>query len=175
ARGPRFVLIVGDGSFDPRNYLGFGPWDVVATKLVDTGSMQTASDEWFVDSNDDGVGEIAIGRLPVRTPAEASRLISKIVGYDGSSSLGSVLLVSDANDGYNFGAASEELRKLVPEGLRVEQIDRGQLDPGAAKTQLIDAINRGQKVINYTGHGNTSQWRGSILTSEDAAALSNGS
>ena len=40
---------------------------------------------------------------------------------------------------------------------------------------MIDAINRGQKVINYTGHGNTSQWRGSILTSEDAAALSNGS
>ena len=33
---PRSVLLVGDASFDPRNYLGLGDFDVVPTKLIDT-------------------------------------------------------------------------------------------------------------------------------------------
>ena len=172
---PRFVLLVGDGSYDPRNYLGFGEIDLVATKLIDTQFMETASDEWFVDSNDDGTGELAIGRLPVRTPAEASKVISKIVAYDAAPVSQSLLLVSDVNDGYNFEAASEGLRSLLPAGLTIEEIRRGELSPENAKAEFIDAINRGQKIVNYNGHGNASEWRANLLTSADAAALSNGS
>ena len=46
---PRFVLLVGDASFDPRNYLGLGNQDFLPTKLLDTAYMETASDDWFVD------------------------------------------------------------------------------------------------------------------------------
>ena len=38
---------------------------------------------------------------------------------------------------------------------------------------MLDAINRGQKLINYNGHGNVDTWRGSLLTVEDVAGLSN--
>src|SRR6185295_7777398 len=46
---PRYVLLAGDASFDQRNYLGAGDFDLVPTKLVDTDFMETASDDWFTD------------------------------------------------------------------------------------------------------------------------------
>ena len=70
---PRFVLLVGDASFDPRNFLGQGDFDFAPTKLIDTQQMETASDDWFVDWNSDAIPDIAIGRLPVRTASEARR------------------------------------------------------------------------------------------------------
>jgi hypothetical protein len=54
------------------------------------------------------------------------------------------------------------------------EIDRGRLDPATAKAQLLDAINRGEKIVTYAGHGNVDQWRGNLLTSADARALTNG-
>ena len=45
---PRFLLLVGDATFDPRNYLGLGDFDFVPTKFVDTSYLKTASDKWYV-------------------------------------------------------------------------------------------------------------------------------
>ncbi len=39
---------------------------------------------------------------------------------------------------------------------------------------LIDAITRGQKVVNYMGYGSVNLWSGSLLTNEDAQNLTNG-
>src|SRR4029079_12193676 len=72
---PRFVLLVGDATFDPRNFIGKGDLDFMPTRLIDTASMETASDDWFVDSDLDGVPEIAIGRLPVRTAAQDETIV----------------------------------------------------------------------------------------------------
>jgi len=33
----------------------------------------------------------------------------------------------------------------------------------------VEAINRGQKLVNYTGHGSVNQWRGNLLVNEDAS------
>ena len=52
------------------------------TKLLDTFYLETASDDSFVDFNGDGLPEIAVGRLPVRTAQEADTVVSKIVGYE---------------------------------------------------------------------------------------------
>ena len=92
---PRFVLLVGDASFDPRNYLGMGDFDFVPTKLVDTAYLETASDDWFVDLNNDGLPEMAIGRLPVQTAEEAAIVVSKIMGYEKSSKKNEAILVAD--------------------------------------------------------------------------------
>ena len=170
---PRFVLLAGDASFDTRNYLGFGDNDLVPTKLVDTVFMETASDEWLADFDNDGLAEVAVGRLPVRTAAETSKMVAKIVGYESLSPSEEVLLVSDESSGYNFEGASTRLMPLVPANLRVSRIDRGRMDPEAAKKTLMEAINRGQKILNYAGHGSVDLWSGSLLTGGDARELKN--
>ena len=65
------MLLLGDASIDPRNFLGAGDNDLVPTKLMDVDPLQTASDDWFADFGERGVAEMAIGRIPARTLAEA--------------------------------------------------------------------------------------------------------
>jgi hypothetical protein len=170
---PRYVLIGGDASYDAKNYLGLGDWDIVPTKLIDTELMEAASDDWFVDFNNDGLPDVAIGRLPARSSTEVGVMVKKITGYERSESSHSMLLVADSNDGFDFEAASNGLRELLPGSLRVTAINRGQMDEAMAKSRLLEAIGEGQKIINYTGHGSVSLWRGSLLTNDDARSLTN--
>jgi hypothetical protein len=170
---PQYVLFVGDASLDPKGYLGHPDSDLVPTKLIDTALMETASDDWLADFNADGMAELAVGRVPVRTVEEAARMIQKIVAYDQSSPSRSVMLVADSNDGYDFEGASRDLRVFVPANVRVDEINRGRMDPAAAREQLIEAINRGEKIVNYGGHGSVNLWRGGLLTNDDAAAMTN--
>jgi hypothetical protein len=176
-KSPRYVLLVGDASFDPKNYLGLGEMDYVPTKLIDTGYMETASDDWFVDLNNDGLPEIAIGRLPVQTVEEAAIVVSKIVGYERLGALREALLVADMSERsgeFNFEGASEEVRALLPSSLMVRKIYRGEFsDDLQAKGELIRDINEGPLLVDYIGHGSVEFWRGDLFSSDDAEGLTN--
>lgn len=175
-RPPRFVLLVGDASVDPRNYLGFGDFDFLPTKLVDTLFLETASDDWFVDVNEDGLPEMAVGRLPVRTPEEAATMISKIINYEqsGGGRRREVLLVADNNDIFDFEAASTRLNALLPANMTVHEVFRGRTDVETARREILAKINQGQLIVNYVGHGSVEVWAGEgLLTAEDAETLGN--
>jgi hypothetical protein len=169
---PRFVLLAGDASLDPRDYLGMGDYDLVPTKTLSTEFIETASDDWFVDANDDGLPELAIGRLPVRSVEEADLVVSKILDYEQSAKAGEGLMVADQNDEeYNFEAMTVQIEAQVPEDIYLEEIFRGQ-NP-SAKTDLMDRLNQGQLLVNYMGHGSAETWKGDLLTSSDARSLTN--
>jgi predicted extracellular nuclease len=172
-RAPQFVLLLGDASLDPKNYLGRGDFDLVPTKLIDTQFLETSSDDWLADFTGGGLAEMAVGRLPVRGADEATRMITKIINYESAPTADSALIVSDSSDSFNFESASDQLRGLIPADIKVEQIDRGQLGTPAAKKALLDGIQRGQKIVNYLGHGAPDQWRGGLLTSAEARGLTN--
>jgi hypothetical protein len=170
---PRFVLFAGDASFDPKNYLGFGDSDLVPTKLIDTDFMETSSDDWLSDLNGDGIADIATGRLPARTVEEVSRMVAKIANYEQAAPSDEALLVADANEGFDFEQASDELRSLIPGSLRITQVNRGRVDAEKARSSLFEALDRKQFLVNYTGHGSVNQWRGNLLTNDDALTLRN--
>jgi hypothetical protein len=172
-KAPRFAMLVGDASHDPKNYQGLGNSDFVPTKMIDTQLMKTSSDAWFADFNNDGAEDFALGRLSVRTADEAARMVARIINYNQSRPADGVLLISDVDDGYNFQNSAAQLRALVPANLKVQEVDRETMDDATARTTIIDALNRGQKIVNYSGHGNVNQWRGNILTNDDAEQLSN--
>jgi hypothetical protein len=172
-RAPRFVLFAGDSSYDPKNYLGFGDSDLVPTKLFDSVYMEAATDDWFVDFQSTGLPDIASGRLPVRNATEASAMVAKILSYENSSSSNSALLVADLNDGHNFAGVAAGLRALLPSSIQVQEIVRGTSDDATIKSQLIAAINQGNTIVTYNGHGSLNVWHGNILTNDDAPALTN--
>jgi hypothetical protein len=174
-KAPQFVLLAGGASFDPRNYLNIGDYDAVPTKLVDTVVNETASDDWFADFKGEALPELAIGRLPARTADELATMVSKIVSYNGQSPSESALLVSDRNDGFDFDVATAILKDLLPADIRAIEVNRNLTDDVTARAEVLDAINQGQKLVNYAGHGSASTWRANLLTATDAASLSNGS
>jgi len=170
---PRFVLLVGDTSYDPRNYLGFGEFDLVPTKFVDTERLNTASDDWFVDYDDDGLPEMAVGRLPVESAEEAATVVSKIIAFEGVANLmNEALLVADINDFIDFeGASADVAGELLAGSMGVTEILRGRST--TARSDLLNLLNQGQLLVNYVGHGSTKIWNGNLLTSTDAWNLTN--
>jgi hypothetical protein len=172
-RKPAYLLLAGDASLDPKNYLALGDYDFVPTKLVDTEFMETASDDWLVDFNDDGLPEMAVGRLPFRSPEEVVAISAKIINYERGKPIDSILHVSDTNEGFNFEAALLELKQITPAGIKVSQIARGEADPATVKQRLLEAITSGQKLVTYAGHGSVDEWRGNFLTSSDAGNMTN--
>jgi hypothetical protein len=143
---------------------------------VDTAYFETASDDWFVDFNNDGLPEMAVGRLPVQRAEEAAIIVSKIVGYERSATKREALLVSDRverSDDFDFERASEEVRALLPSSLMVRKIYRSQFSSDVQATQeLINRINQGPLLVNFIGHGSIGTWNG-VLTSEDVEYLTN--
>ncbi|HXG68019.1 MAG TPA: C25 family cysteine peptidase, partial [Blastocatellia bacterium] len=172
-RPPRYVLFVGDASLDPRNYMGHGDFDFVPTKLMETSAMETASDDWFADFDGDELAEMAVGRLPARDAAEAARMAAKVVAYDQTEASGGVLLVADSQEGAAFEEANRQLRAAVPPPVSVREIFPSRTGVAAAKAEMIESINRGQMIVNYTGHSSVSFLRGNLLTVQDAPALAN--
>jgi peptidase C25-like protein/Big-like domain-containing protein len=170
---PRYVLLGGDSSFDPKGYLGYGEWDQVPTKLLDTRYMEAGSDEWLMDMDGDGVGEVASGRLPVRTAAEATAVVGKILGYESGTAGEGVLLVSDSNEGYDFEGAQGRIKPIVVGKARISEIKRGVVDDESTRRQLIEKLREGQKVVSYSGHGSVQLWRGGLMRNEDVGGVSN--
>ena len=173
-RSPRYLLLAGDASFDPKGYLGRGDRDLVPTGLIDTATMEAASDDWLADFDGDGLPELAVGRLPVLTAEEAARVVAKIASYESSEGGAGLLLVADRNDGFDFEGANAALGSLLPAGAEVREIRRGQTDDATARAQLIESLNSGPRLVNFTGHGSVDFWRGNLLTAGDAAGLGNG-
>jgi len=177
---PRYLLLNGRASLDPRNYLGFGHLDFVPTKIVPTSMLVTASDDWFSDFNDSGMPTIATGRLPVSTPAEAQLVANKIATYEGKSTNGpwtsQALMVADVNDTIDFTQDSTFVQKQLPSTIQVTDVFAGTMTIPQAQQEILSAINAGQLLVNYAGHGSEEQWSGDNLFNNTVAnSLTNGS
>ena len=176
---PKYLLLNGRASLDPRNYLGFGFLDFVPTKIIPTTSLVTASDGWFSDFNDTGVPTIATGRLPVSTEAEAQLVAGKIAAYEGQSTNGpwtdQALMVADVNDTENFTQDSLVVQAQLPKSMQVTDVFATTMGIPQASAAIVAGINSGQVLVNYAGHGSEDMWSGSDLFDNTAAsALTNG-
>jgi Peptidase family C25 len=176
---PQAVLLIGDASFDPRNYLGLGDFDFVPTRIIETAAFKTASDDWLSDFQGTGFATIPTGRIPARTAADATLVISKIVNYERGASQGAwtqqALVIADQNVGVDFSSEAEMAATLLPASLVTTKILADGESTSAVSQQIIDAVNNGTLLVNYTGHGSEQQWSFSdLLDNNSVAAFSNG-
>jgi len=179
-KSPSYLLLNGRASLDPRNYLGFGHLDLVPTRIRPSSSLMTASDDWFSDFAGTGMPTIATGRLPVSTFDEATAVAGKIAAYEGTSTNGSwtgnALMVADKDDAESFTQDSQTVQAKLPSTLQVTDIFTDTVGTTGAKADIISAINSGQLLVNYLGHGSEEQWSGSdIFDTSSVSSLTNGS
>ncbi len=179
-KAPTYLLLNGRASLDPRNYLGFGNLDMVPTRIVASSSLMTASDDWFSDFTNSGMPTIATGRLPVSTVDEANTVVGKIVAYEGQSTNGpwtaNALMVADRDDTESFTQDSQTVQEKLPTTMPVTDVFVDTTGTTAARGDIVNAINAGQVLVNYLGHGSEEQWAGSDIFDENTvSSLTNSS
>lgn len=89
---PQYALLVGDGHYDFKNYLGTNAPNPMPPYLVNVDFWQGESpaDNRYVSNPPSYISSalpfMSIGRLPVTTTAELTTLVNKIVSYENGSS-----------------------------------------------------------------------------------------
>ena len=177
---PQAILLVGDASFDPRNYLGLGDFDFVPTRMIETAAFKTASDDWFTDFESTGYGTIPTGRLPVQTLADTQLVVGKIVNYEKGAEAGAWNGQALLGRGPETQTPISRLplfpaAAILPNSLTVSELLADGQDPATFRTQLLAALNNGSLIVDYQGHGAEQQWSFvNFFNTDDAAALTNG-
>ncbi len=179
---PRYVVLAGKGTYDPRNLLGLST-NLLPAWLVTTEDGITAADSGYADFDGRGVPAVAIGRIPAVTAADLRAYVDKVAAYErdpGGAWTGAALLVSDDADmGGNFAATNNVLAGALGGGLAVSRLDlpagAGASQLQASRSQLFSALRDGQALVSYVGHGGLDRItsEGLLLTS-DVAGLGNG-
>ncbi|MBV7333619.1 Ig-like domain-containing protein [Chloroflexi bacterium TSY] len=160
---PTYVLLLGGTSYDYRGLLNLRKDNYVPTQVIETDLLgQTPSDNWFVTvSGDDILPDMLIGRLTAQNIGQAEDIVAKIIFYEQSPPdptwNSNVLLVAD-DDELSFRSISEQLIEQLPFYYKPNRVYVGDYPPGDPTTDIINAINNGAVMVNYTGHGNVDNW-----------------
>jgi hypothetical protein len=156
------VLLLGDGTYDPKNYLGTGVKNQVPVKSVKTQFMWTASDPWLAAVNgEDILPDVAIGRLPAASVEEVQTLVQKILEYEdgaGDPSAPIVLIADNPDVAGDFDGDANDLVATVLSGQKVETIRLSKLGTAATRSAILNAFDEGPSMMSYIGHGAIHLW-----------------
>ncbi len=175
----RYLLLFGDGSFDYRDYYGLGANLVPVYEKENLNPIfGYPSDDYYalLDGNGNGndplAGQlsIAVGRLPVKSAAEAAAVVDKIIKYDQDPAMlrdwrNRIVFLGDDEDGNRHTGDADSIADDLVEDHPFLNTDKVYLDafpqestPGGARFPLAnEAINRsifrGVLAMTYLGHG----------------------
>lgn len=194
---PTYVLLVGDSTINPRQLptvLPPGnttPWDTSVPQLVPTGLEFVDRSQGQIPTDhvyamllgDDELPDIAVGRLPAKTPAEADAMVQKIIRYetafvDEESWTTHLLFVADDSD--SGGAFCYENQTIIDGHVPADYVTDelclpvgySQADLDALRANLFTSVNAGIGILNYRGHGSIPVWS-NIMSINDTAAWFN--
>jgi hypothetical protein len=183
-RNPRFknLLLFGDGSFDTRDLykLGGDFIPVYETESFDPVDAFPSDDYFGIVENAEfnvltGNIEIAVGRLPVKSLAEAQAVVNKIVNYDTNRETLSdwrnrLVFVGDDEDQNRHTEDANQIADFVKTQNRSLNINKIYLDAfpqvsasggnrfPEAKAELNRSIFKGVLITTYLGHGGERGW-----------------
>ena len=176
-QAPRFVLLAGNGTYDYRDNLELGTC-LVPPLMVRTPYGLHTSDNRLADLDDDGMPDLAIGRLPVLTPEELQGAVTKIVAYEsGDNWKQNVVLCADNQDlGGDFPRDSRTVSRHVPEGFGLQHAYLPEQTVAEARALVLSGLTNGCRILNYLGHATRTRLAAeNLLEIEDLSGIANAS
>jgi hypothetical protein len=190
APAPSYVLLVGDGHYD---FKGTAQGQYIPPYLayVDLEIGETVADNRYVCvAGDDIFPDMALGRFPVNSRAEAQAMVSRSINYQQNPAPGDwnqrLLFVTDNDDGGgNF--AEDYSDPVISETVPITYTTVTTIYYGTADyptgSQYVDqmtaaiktAISEGQLFVSYIGHAAISWWaHEKFFDTGDVGGLTNG-
>lgn len=139
------------------------------------GFLDNTEGEWVESSAGDHELNIGIGRIPSTTNAQAKRAVDKIILYQTDQRAfgnwrSKLVFIADDGDNNRHQKDADALTKLIDStfiDFNIEKIyldafeqirlPNGETSPGAEQA-IIDAVNDGALIVNFTGHGSETGW-----------------
>ena len=123
--------------------------------------------------------DLFIGRFSAESPANVTTQVQRTITYEQNPPIGAWLhqgtgIASNQGPGH-YGEYDDEHEDLIRQDLLgftytlVDQI----YDPSGTASQVASALNAGRSVINYTGHGSTTDWSSTGFSNTNINALTN--
>lgn len=195
---PKYLCIIGDASFDYKGNMYPGA-DFVPTFESETsfGIINSyGADDYFglldfSDSNEltDGL-DLGIGRIPAKSVQEAQSIIDKIMNYTlpemaGEWQYNVMFSADDEDNNLHMSQANSlaenllqnhcpiQMHKIYFDAFEQISLPEGDRYPDATAA-IIDHINKGMLVCNYTGHSGYANWAAEqVLTASHIDNLDN--
>lgn len=169
---PQYVLLVGDGHFDFKGSLRPDLPNLIPPYLIDVDPFigETAADNRYVsiDGDADFLPDMAIGRIPAKSPSDVTAVVDKILAYETGATPGAwqqraVFVADNKNDAAgNFHALSDESRLALPASYSSQAIyykSSAALDTAAEmKAAVKSALNEGAIYLQWFGHAARNFW-----------------
>lgn len=178
---PKHVLLVGDTTNDPKDYLDLGIINFAPSHHIETSLWGgTTTDQWYADLDDSTSYDIGIGRLSVTTPGETENLVRKIVAYEQASGntrgMTRVILMAgqSRNPTDDFETKMDAIAEEIPDDYEVVKIySRDYETEDDAKVALMAELSRGSMLVIFMGHGSGLSWS-NMLSTDDIENLPEG-
>jgi len=175
---PRYVVLAGSGTYDYRDELRYGDNLIPPALVVAPGGL-FGSDAPYADvEGDDGLPDIALGRIPANTAAELAAFVTKLVARDAAVGAWNnrLLIMNDNKDaGGDFEADAAILHAAVTGRFDTTRVDLAALGLAAARSATFAAWQTGVGIVNYSGHGALDRFaQEGLLLASDVASLTNG-
>jgi hypothetical protein len=169
---PDYVVLAGNGTFDHRDILGYGDC-LIPPMMVGLPDGLFASDALLADvKGNDGIPEMAIGRLPVSTRRQFKIILNKIQAYEEAyaDDWGKrvMVLADNPDDGGNFSLDSDQIAGHLPMGYTDNRIYLADFTIDAARQKILEETNKGLLLMNFLGHSGVDRFaqEGMIITSD---------
>src|SRR5262249_30331626 len=133
------------------------------------------SENRYADLDDDGLPDLAIGRLPVQTAEQALAVAEKVIGQQASlqAHAGRHVIAVDNSLELDppFRQEPEDLAATLPAGSLLAWADVGD-GIVAARSALRGSWQGGAAVTHYFGHGGAELWADEdLLAADEVPAL----
>ncbi len=175
---PRYLLLFGDGHGDYMDWYGTHQSSFILPHYSWVPPLGWApDDDWFgCVEGEDAFPEVLVGRVPVRSRAEAEAVVEKIIGYD------SIAVPQEWQRRVTFctsaGSLFEEIcrsmAKAVPPNFQRSYLFRDDFsDAATLKQSILESLHAGTFLLFYVGHGNIERWSENVLDVSDVSSLTN--
>lgn len=182
AKQPKYLLLFGASSFDYKNRVNGNTNLVPGYESINSLNplLTYTTDDFFgfLDDTDDinnnpspSKLDIAIGRLPARSIDEATIMVDKIIAYHLPANRGgwqnNIVFVADDGDNnlhlndaelmvsaVNQADSVLNVKKIYLDAYKIQNNSSGATYPDA-NNAIVNTLNNGSLILNYTGHGSS--------------------
>lgn len=186
---PTYVLLVGDGTFDPKQYRSDSQptWLPPYLAEVDPWAGEAPADNRYacVDG-DDNLPDLLIGRLPVNSPDEARAVVAKIVSYEADPLPGDwnrrhIFVADDPDEAGDFHRWADQGYAYVSTPYQALRLYCVGDDPSSlcenleeVRSALLREWDYGAQLLTWVGHSSWHQWEhGRLFHIDDVTGLTN--